>query len=60
MIPSYKRPEAPGRPITFRVAEALGAFRLAELWGQPHSVPISERTAHDERAELATMSALAT
>jgi hypothetical protein len=38
MIPSHKRPEAPERPITFRAAEGLGAFQLAELWGQPHGL----------------------
>ena len=60
MIPSYKRPEAPGRPITFRAAEDLGAFQLAELWAKRMAWPIAERTAYDELAELATMSALAT
>jgi hypothetical protein len=55
MIPSHERSETPERPITFRAAEDLGAFQLADrtAW------PISERTAYDELAELATMSALA-
>jgi hypothetical protein len=59
MIPSHKRPEAPKRPITFNAAEDLGAFQLAELWADRTAWPISERTAYDELAELATMSALA-
>ncbi len=59
MIPSHKRSEAPERPITFNVAENLGAFQLAELWADRTAWPITERTAYDELAELATMSALA-
>lgn len=59
MIPSHKRPEAPERPITFRAAEELGAFQLAELWADRTAWPIDRRTAYDELAELATMSALA-
>jgi hypothetical protein len=59
MIPSHQRPETPERPITFRAAEDLGAFQLAELWANRTAWPISERTAYDELAELATMSALA-
>jgi hypothetical protein len=59
MIPSNKRSETPERPITFNAAENLGAFQLAELWAEPTAWPISERTAYDELAELATMSALA-
>jgi hypothetical protein len=59
MIPSHKRSETPERPITFRAAEDLGAFQLAELWADRMAWPISERTAYDELAELATMSALA-
>ena len=59
MIPSHKRSEAPERPITFRAAEDLGAFGLAELWADRTAWPINERTAYDELAELATMSALA-
>ena len=58
MIPSHKRPEAPERPITFNAAEDLGAFGLAELWADRTAWPINERTAYDELAELATMSAL--
>ncbi len=59
MIPSHKRSEAPERPITFNAAEDLGAFQLAELWADRTAWPITERTAYDELAELATMSALA-
>jgi len=59
MIPSHKRSETPERPITFRAAEDLGAFQLAELWADRTAWPIAERTAYDELAELATMSALA-
>jgi hypothetical protein len=59
VIPSHKRPEAPERPITFNAAEDLGAFQLAELWADRTAWPITERTAYDELAELATMSALA-
>jgi len=59
MIPSHKRSEAPERPITFRAAEDLGAFELAQLWADRTAWPINERTAYDELAELATMSALA-
>jgi hypothetical protein len=59
MIPSHKRPESPERPITFHAAEDLGAFQLAELWADRTAWPITERTACDELAELATMSALA-
>jgi hypothetical protein len=56
---SRKAPEAPSRPITFRAAEDLGAFELAQLWADRMAWPISERTAYDELAELACMSALA-
>lgn len=59
MIPSHKRSESPERPITFHAAEDLGAFQLAELWADRTAWPITERTAYDELAELATMSALA-
>ena len=59
MIPSHKRSEAPERPITFNAAEDLGAFQLAELWADRMAWPIGERTAYDELAELAVMSALA-
>jgi hypothetical protein len=59
MIPSHKRSETPERPITFRAAENLGAFGLAELWADRTAWPMNERTAYDELAELATMSALA-
>ena len=58
---SHKRAEAdpPERPITFRAAEDLGAFELAQLWIDRTAWPLTERTAYDELAELATMSALA-
>jgi hypothetical protein len=48
---------APGRPITFRAAENLGAFELAQLWADRAAWPLNERTAY---AELACMSALTT
>jgi hypothetical protein len=51
---------APERPVTFRAAEELGAFELAELWADRMAWPVTDRTAYDELAELATMSALAT
>jgi len=47
MIPSHKRSETPERPITFKAAEDLGAFQLAELWADRTAWPISERTAYD-------------
>src|SRR5690242_7189961 len=59
MIPSHRRSGTPERPITFNAAEDLGAFQLAELWADRTAWPINERTAYDELAELATMSALA-
>jgi hypothetical protein len=60
MARSQKRSEAPERPVTFRAAEDLGAFELAQLWADRMAWPINERTAYDELAELACMSALAT
>ena len=56
---SGKRDETPSRPITFRAAEDLGAFDLAQLWADRTAWPIDERTQYDELAELAVMSALA-
>jgi len=58
---SHKRAEsdASERPITFRAAEDLGAFELAQLWVDRTAWPLNERTAYDELAELACMSALA-
>ena len=56
----HKRPDGPERPVTFRAAEKLGAFDLAQLWADRTAWPIDERSAYDELAELATMSALAT
>jgi hypothetical protein len=58
-IPSHKYPDAPERPITFRAAEDVNPFELAELWANRTAWPVSERTAYDELAELACMSALA-
>ena len=58
MIPSRKRPETPERPITFH-AESPSTLQLAELWADRTAWPITERTAYDELAELAVMSALA-
>jgi hypothetical protein len=52
--------DAPERPITFRAAEELGAFELAQLWADRTAWPIDERTSYDELAELAVMSALRT
>jgi hypothetical protein len=60
MIPSYKCAEPPERPLTFRAAEDLGAFQLAELWADRIVWPVIERTPYDELAELAVMSALVT
>jgi hypothetical protein len=48
----------PSRPITFRAAENLGAFELAELWADRTAWPVDERTQYDELSELAVMSAL--
>ena len=59
MIQSRKHSEPPQRPVTFRAAEELGAFELAQLWTDRLAWPVNERTAYDELAELAVMSALA-
>ena len=59
MIWSQKRPDDPGRPVTFNAAESLGPFELAQLWADRTAWPIDERTPYDELAELACMSALA-
>jgi hypothetical protein len=48
------------RPITFRAAEELGAFELAQLWADRTAWPIDERNQYDELSELAVMSALGT
>jgi hypothetical protein len=56
--PSGKRDETPSRPLTFRAAENLGAFELAQLWADRTAWPIDERTQYDELSELAVMSAL--
>jgi hypothetical protein len=55
----HTEPCAPERPITFRAAEELGAFELAQLWADCTAWNLNERTAYDELAELACMSALA-
>ena len=54
-----KQNESPARPITFRAAEDLGPFELAQLWCDRSAWPIDERTQYDELSELAVMSALA-
>lgn len=54
-----RRSEPAERPITFNAAENLSPFDLAELWADRMAWP-TERTAYDELAELACMSALAT
>jgi len=55
---SGERDETPSRPITFRAAENLGAFELAQLWADRTAWPTDERTQYDELSELAVMSAL--
>jgi hypothetical protein len=60
MIQSRKNSGPPQRPITFRPAEEMGAFELAQLWADRTAWPIDGRTPYDELAELACMSALAT
>lgn len=50
--------DRPPRPITSKAAEKLGAFELARLWADPNAWQLYDRTAHDELAELAVMSAL--
>jgi hypothetical protein len=50
--------KTPALPITFRAAEELGAFELAQLWSDRTAWPIDGRTQYDELAELAIMSAL--
>ena len=56
---SGTRDEVQSRPITFRAAEDLGPFDLAQLWCDRAAWPIADRTQYDELAELAVMSALA-
>jgi hypothetical protein len=55
---SGKSDETPSRPITFRAAEDLGPFELAQLWADRTAWPLDERTQYDELSELAVMSAL--
>lgn len=61
-MPTDGQPQADAdRPVTFGAAEELGAFRLEEQWADRLSWPWpGDRTARDELAELAHMSALAT
>jgi hypothetical protein len=61
MTRQYRRPESdvPERPITFKAAENIGAFELAELWSNRMAWPVRDRTVYDELAELACMAALA-
>jgi hypothetical protein len=59
MIRSRRRSDPPPRPVTFRAAEDLGPFELAELWADRMAWPLDKRTPYDELAELAVMSALA-
>ena len=61
MSRQYRRPESdvPERPITFKAAENIGAFELAELWSNRMAWPVRDRTVYDELAELACMAALA-
>lgn len=58
MVQARKRSDPPPRPITFRAAEDLNPFELAELWADRGAWPIDDRTPYDELAELAVMSAL--
>jgi hypothetical protein len=37
---SGERDEMPSRPVTFRAAENLGAFELAQLWADRTAWPI--------------------
>ncbi len=60
MIRSKRQADTPLRPVTFAAADSIGAFELAQLWSDRTAWPIDDRTAYDELAELATMSALAT
>jgi hypothetical protein len=55
---SGKRDQTPSRPVTFRAAENLDPFELAQLWADRTAWPIDERTQYDELSELAVMSAL--
>jgi hypothetical protein len=57
---SHKPADTSSRPITFKAAENLGAFELAQLWADRTAWPIDGRTPYDELAELAVMSALGT
>lgn len=58
MIQSRKPSDPPQRPVTFRAAEEMGPFELAQLWSDRLAWPVDERTQYDELAELAVMSAL--
>jgi hypothetical protein len=60
MIQSRKPSDPPQRPVTFRAAEEMGPFELAQLWSDRLAWPIDKRTQYDELGELAVMSALGT
>ena len=53
-----KRDEPPARPITFRAAEDLGPFELAQLWATVPRGRSMSGPEYDELSELAVMSAL--
>lgn len=59
MSHSRKRTDPPRRPITFRAAEDISPYDLADLWTDRQAWPVEKRTLYDELAELAVMSALA-
>ncbi|HCU93443.1 MAG TPA: hypothetical protein DHU96_12220 [Actinobacteria bacterium] len=59
MVQSRKQNDPQGRPVTFRAAEEMGPFDLAQLWCDRLAWPVDKRTQYDELAELAVMSALA-
>jgi hypothetical protein len=56
---SCPAPTSGRKVVTFREAEELGAFELARQWANRLSWPALERSAPDDLAELAYMSALA-
>jgi hypothetical protein len=56
---SRPAPTSGRKVVTFEEAEELGAFELARQWADRLSWPALDRSASDELAELAYMSALA-
>jgi hypothetical protein len=44
MIQSRMQSDPRERPITFRAAEELGPFELAQLWSDRLAWPVDERT----------------